>query len=52
MSSPHGIQPDPKRTTRSMTRWLRVPLTQMGTPPACNGFGIWWMWSNSSSSDW
>ena len=50
-SSPHGIQPLPKRASRCATRALHRPLTQIGTPPGCTGFGIAWMPSKLSSGD-
>ncbi len=42
-SSPHGIQPLPKRARRRATRSLHRPLTQIGTPPGWAGLGIEWM---------
>ena len=36
---------------RRATLVLTVPLIQMGTPPGCNGFGIWWMPSKVSSGE-
>ena len=50
-SSPHGIHPVPKRTSRSRTRWLVRPLTQIGTPPVATGFGMAEISVNDSSSD-
>jgi hypothetical protein len=39
-AGPHGIQPEPNRAKRRMAPGLTVPLTHMGTPPGCRGFGI------------
>ena len=51
-SAPHGIHPAPKRASRASTRSLSVPLIQIGTPSGDTGFGIMWIPSKESSSDW